>query len=220
VVGERATAAASAATAPDQEKKLFPCSECDFMTEDLGQLGEHLEAHREVTAPTPPTTRGKPTSAPCSKGCGRHFPFKHGRADREQRQHEQICDGRPPIVAAPPAKKDETGTNPKEEAVAKKAKCSNCGEMVSMHPPARARHLKRCTRGAGAGEKSREEKEPLVVVDKDQPTLPIRDRVIAMLELEEERLSQELGRTKAMLRAVRDAAPDEGGGDTRPTNRK
>lgn len=53
----------------------------------------------------------------------------------------------------------------------------------------------------------RKEKELLVVPD-DSP-LPVHQKVLDILELEEQRLTKELGQIKSLLRAVRDAAPKE-----------
>lgn len=217
-----------------QADRIYPCPECQAILKTPEELGTHLERHAPADVQPATSPRGKPLTAPCPNGCGRHFSAVRG--SHELRHHAKVCDGQPPLVGAA-ALNEETGESPEEDQVAK-LKCRECGRTFT-HPGWLERHAQLCggkddvpsPRAAALAMRLKDAraataeaaatvtvpKEPLLVVDKDQPALPIRDRVINLLELEEERLAQELGRTKAMLAAVRSAAPEEKG-EERPTS--
>lgn len=226
------------------ERGVFNCPECRVGLTSPEELGAHLERHAPIGDGPKTSPRGHPLTAPCPKGCGRHFSIKRGAP--EGKNHAKICDGQPPIVGA--AAQEETGESPKEDQVANKFECPDCGgkfpspRAVGQHrrynhsgaaaagkakPSPRAKALAKrlkADRDETQGEPGAEEeapvgggeKLPLLLVDKDQPILPIRQRVLDLLELEEDRLTKELGKTKSLIAAVRNAVPEEKG-EERPT---
>jgi predicted RNA-binding Zn-ribbon protein involved in translation (DUF1610 family) len=183
---------------------------------------------------------------PCPKGCGRHFIRRRtdgGNGTTDLNNHAKICDGSSPIVGAREPE-EETGKLPKEDSVATKFVCPECGEKFDVaqalgahrrhkHPGAaaarkptpspRAKALAKRLRADRDEPEERKEDDttpvPLVVVDKDlASTLPIQQRVLDLPELEHDRLAKELGKTKSLIAAVRNAVPEEKSeGEARPT---
>jgi len=209
--------------------RSYSCPECrqDFPSPE--DLGVHLERHAPADVQPAMSPRGGMLTTPCPKGCGRNFKRKRtedGSDIKALKYHAMNCDGSPPIVGAAAAR-PETGKPQKEDQVAN-LKCKKCGRAFT-HPAWLDKHAKLCDgktdapspRAAALAKRLKAERQPapevsekkdevvpLIVIPKDQ-SLPIRDRVINLLELEEDRLAKELGRCKGMLAAVRNAAPEE-----------
>lgn len=194
--------------------RIFECPECHLRLSAAEELGTHLERHREVL-PAEISPRGKPLTYPCPKGCGRNFPVKGGRQEglspAEVSAHIKNCAGQPPLLVAAPA------IERKEAMVAKGLlDCPKCGKKYVRAGVRRDKHIKNCD-GSEISSSSRSPRrsapeevegahEPLVVVDKG---LSLKERIIGLLEVEEDRLGRELGACKAMISAVRET----GGGE-------
>lgn len=82
----------------DREGAPPTCPECGERFAELEQLAPHLERHREVL-PADAFRRGELRGRVCAKGCGRWLPWRARRdtVKPEWRDHEQICDGKPPL---------------------------------------------------------------------------------------------------------------------------
>lgn len=75
--------------------RFFFCPECGIPTATPEELGPHIERHR------PPEEPSDEAPLLCAKGCGRLFsPFGKGKRPPSLREHEAICDGKPPLTAS------------------------------------------------------------------------------------------------------------------------
>lgn len=79
---------------PDFDKPIM-CPECWEKLPSYEDAGPHIERHRPTGPPR--FSRFMPKLIePCSKGCGRTF-AKYGEA-LDQREHEVLCSGEPPLA--------------------------------------------------------------------------------------------------------------------------
>ena len=74
------------------------CPECKDRVANQKALSAHIERHREIKPPVADPKTGEMMSKACSMGCGRHF-----LKPSEYREHNQNCDGSPPLWKPPVA---------------------------------------------------------------------------------------------------------------------
>lgn len=187
------------AAVADPKVKLFDCPECRQSFETPEGLGAHLERHREVDPPAPPSPRGKPRSFECPKGCGRHF----GRLTNEDaRAHIPMCDGSAPLVAAIEERKEETVA---------KLECKWCGKKYLRGGSKFEKHEALCEQIGRSGESDGRGKSGGGVTTSEPAVIPIKaeesvkDQVLSMLTTLEEHYEGKLKETKLLIQAVEKA---------------
>jgi uncharacterized C2H2 Zn-finger protein len=100
---ERSVTEAALEQEPKQRHNFFQCPECLDKYETPEDFGRHLVRHEEMGRETPPGKRGKPTSEPCPKGCGRHFRVKQRCSGHPLRVHLLTCEGSKPLIQGTPS---------------------------------------------------------------------------------------------------------------------
>lgn len=193
------------AVVDDPGVKVFVCPECPERLLSLEALGQHLERHREITAPAAPSKRGRPKSRPCPKNCGRFFPLIGNNED--WKSHTALCDGSEPIVIVPeePAERMEGGM-----AIVADRTCDKCGKEFKF-PSYMKTHRKRCGGGADAAEPDSppsKETARLTITESStaiatQESQSVKDVILGTLEKMEEHFTEQLRMVKRLIVAVR-----------------
>lgn len=101
-----------------------------------------------------------------------------------------------------------------------KLECPNCGKEYMRGGKKYEKHVKTCTGEAAAAPRRAVREapppseggstEPLIVTDSSGSSLSPKQRVLNMLEVDEEQLTKQLGDVKRLISAVRNCEGSEG----------